>query len=105
VQSATRQAVDNVGAIAVIIGDIDGFTGRIAAAVGQQSAAAGDISRNIGQAATGTAQVARSIAGTAEATDNANRSADVVLATAHDLSNQAMQLRSSVDRFLSNVAA
>jgi methyl-accepting chemotaxis protein len=105
VQSATRQAVENVGAIALVIGDIDSFTGRIAAAVSQQSAAAGDISRNIGQAATGTAQVARSIAGTAEATDNANRSADVVLATAHDLSDQAAQLRSSVDRFLSNVAA
>jgi methyl-accepting chemotaxis protein len=105
VQSATREAVDNVGAIALIIGDIDSFTGRIAAAVGQQNAAAGEISRNIGQAASGTAQVARSIAGTAEATDNANRSADMVLATAHDLSNQATQLRASVDRFLANVAA
>ncbi|MGY8664038.1 methyl-accepting chemotaxis protein [Bradyrhizobium sp. UFLA05-109] len=105
VQSATRHAVDNVGAIAVIIGDIDSFTGRIAAAVSQQNAAASEISRNIGQAANGTAVVARSIAGTAEATDNANRSADMVLATAHDLSNQAMQLRSSVDRFLANVAA
>jgi methyl-accepting chemotaxis protein len=97
--------VDNVGAIALIIGDIDSFTGRIAAAVSQQNAAAGEISRNIGQAAAGTETVARSIAGTAEATDHANRSADVVLATAHDLSNQAIQLRSSVDRFLSNVAA
>jgi methyl-accepting chemotaxis protein len=105
VQLATRQAVDNVGAIALIIGDIDSFTGRIAAAVSQQNAAAGEISRSIGQAATGTAQVARSIAGTAEATDNANRSADMVLATAHDLSSQAAQLRSSVDRFLANVAA
>jgi len=105
VQSATREAVDNVGAIALIIGDIDGFTGRIAAAVNQQNAAAGEISRNIGQAASGTAQVARSIAGTAEATDNANRTAEVVLATAQDLSSQATQLRSSVDRFLSNVAA
>ena len=105
VQSATRQAVENVGAIALIIGDIDGFTGRIAAAVSQQNAAAGEISRSIGQAASGTAQVARSIAGTAEATDNANRTADIVLATAHDLSSQATQLRSSVDRFLSNVAA
>ena len=105
VQSATRQAVDNVGAIALIIGDIDGFHGTIAAAVSQQNAAAGEISRNIGQAAAGTALVARSIAGTAEASENANRTADMVLATAHDLSGQATQLRSSVDRFLSNVAA
>jgi methyl-accepting chemotaxis protein len=105
VQTATRQAVDNVGAIALIIGDIDGFTVRISEAVSRQNEAAGEISRNIGQAAVGTAQVARSIAGTAEATDSANRSADMVLAAAHDLSSQATQLRSSVDRFLANVAA
>ena len=105
VQSATRLAVDNVGAITAIMGDIDKFTASIAAAVAQQNIAANEISQNIGQAANGTAIVARSIAGTAEATENANRSADKVLATAHDLSNQAAQLRSSVDRFLANVAA
>ena len=105
VQSATRQAVDNVGAIASIMGDIDGFTSAIATAVSEQNMAATEISQNIGQAAAGTAIVARSIAGTAEATENTNRSANQVLATARDLSNQAAQLRSSVDRFLSNVAA
>jgi methyl-accepting chemotaxis protein len=105
VQSATRQAVDNVGAITAIMVDIDSFTATIATAVGQQNVAANEISQNIGQAAAGTAIVARSIAGTAEATENANRSADKVLATAHDLSDQAAQLRSSVDRFLANVAA
>jgi methyl-accepting chemotaxis protein len=104
VQSATRLAVDNVGAITTIMGDIDSFTSTIAAAVAQQNMAATEISQNIGQAAAGTAIVARSIAGTAEATENANRSADKVLATAHDLSDQAAQLRSSVDRFLANVA-
>ena len=66
--------------------------------------AATEISQNIGQAANGTAVVARSIAGTAEATENAHRSADKVLATAHDLADQAAQLRSSVNRFLANVA-
>jgi methyl-accepting chemotaxis protein len=105
VQTATRLAVDNVGAIATIMGDIDSFTSAIAAAVAQQNIAATEISQNIGQAANGTAIVARSIAGTAEATENTNRSADKVLATAHDLSDQAAQLRASVDRFLANVAA
>ena len=105
VQSATRQAVDNVGAITAIMSDIDSFTSSIAAAVTQQNVAATEISQNIGQAAVGTATVARSIAGTAEATENTNRSAHKVLATAHDLSDQAAQLRASVDRFLSNVAA
>src|SRR5205807_1176844 len=105
VQSATKQAVENVGAIAAIMGDIDTFTATIAEAVNQQNAATAEISRNIGQAAAGTASVAQSIAGTAAASENTNRSADLVLTTASDLSRQAAELRSSVDRFLSNVAA
>jgi len=105
VQSATRQAVDNVGAISAIMKDIDSFTATIAEAVGQQNAATGEISRNIGQAAAGTASVAQSIAGTAAANEDTNRSADQVLTTAKDLSLQAAELRLSVDRFLANVAA
>jgi predicted NACHT family NTPase len=85
--------------------EIDRFTAAIADAVSQQNAAASEISRSIGHAATGTESVARSIAGTATATENTNRSADLVLATARDLSDQAAGLRASVDRFLSNVAA
>ncbi len=105
VQSATKQAVDNVGAIASIMDEIDRFTAAIADAVSQQNAAANEISRSIGHAAAGTESVARSIAGTATATENTNRSADLVLTTARDLSDQAAGLRASVDRFLSNVAA
>ena len=105
VQSATRQAVDNVGAIAAIMKDIDSFTATIADAVSQQNAATSEISRNIGQAAAGTASVAQSIAGTAAASEDTNRSADLVLTTAKDLSLQAAELRLSVDRFLANVAA
>ena len=87
------------------MGDIDSFTAAISNAVREQNEAASEITRSIGQAATGTANVARSIAGTAQATENTNRSADMVLATANDLSEQAAQLRASVDRFLANVAA
>jgi len=105
VQSATRQAVDNVGAISAIMKDIDSFTATIADAVSRQNAATGEISRNIGQAAAGTASVAQSIAGTAAASEDTNRSADLVLTTAKDLSLQAAELRLSVDRFLANVAA
>jgi methyl-accepting chemotaxis protein len=105
VQAATRQAVDNVGAITEIMGNIDSFTASITAAVSQQNVATNDISQNIGQAATGTAIVAQSIAATAEATEDTNRSADKLLNTAQHLSEQAAQLRASVDRFLANVAA
>jgi methyl-accepting chemotaxis protein len=105
VQLATKRAVDNVGAITIVMGEIDGFTATIAEAVKHQNMATAEISENIRQAAAGTATVARGIAGTAAASENTNRSAGLVLSSANDLSRQAAELRSSVDRFLSNVAA
>jgi methyl-accepting chemotaxis protein len=105
VQSATRAAVEKVGAIAGVMGDIGGFTTSLSDAIGEQNAAAGEISRNIGQAAVGTATVAQSIVGTAQATVETTRSADLVLAAARGLSSETAELRSSVDRFLANVAA
>jgi peptidoglycan/LPS O-acetylase OafA/YrhL len=45
------------------------------------------------------------VAGTAAASENTNRSTDLVLSSAHNISRQAAELRSSVDRFLANVAA
>jgi methyl-accepting chemotaxis protein len=105
VQSATKRAVENVGAITAVMGEIDSFTATIAGAVNQQNLAAAEISENIRQAAAGSASVAEGIAGTAAASENTNRSADQVLNSAQDLSRQAAELRSSVDRFLANVAA
>src|ERR1700732_1960586 len=105
VQVATKRAVDNVGAITSVMADIDSFTAAIARAMNQQYTAATQISENIPQAAPGTASVAPRIAGTAAASENTNRSADLVLATAQELSSQAAELRSSVDHFLANAAA
>jgi methyl-accepting chemotaxis protein len=105
VQVATKRAVDNVGAITSVMADIDSFTAAIARAMSQQNTAANEISENIRQAAAGTASVAERIAGTAAASEDTNRSADLVLATAQELSNQAAQLRSSVDSFLASAAA
>ena len=105
VQAATKQAVETVGAISGIMGEINGFTSNVASAVAQQNMAASEISNNIRQAAAGSDDVARSVAGTATAIAETSRSADAVLTTANDLSRQAAELRSSVDRFLANVAA
>ena len=105
VQVATKRAVDNVGAITSVMADIDSFTAAIARAMSQQNTAAIEISENIRQAAAGTASVAERIAGTAAASENTNRSADLVLATAQELSHQASKLRSSVDHFLASAAA
>jgi methyl-accepting chemotaxis protein len=105
VQLATKRAADNVAAMAQVMNEIDAFTATIASAVNLQNAAAAEITESVRQAAAGTANVARGIAGTAAANENATRSADLILRSANDLSRQASELRSSVDRFLSNVAA
>ncbi|MFL6820094.1 MAG: methyl-accepting chemotaxis protein [Bradyrhizobium sp.] len=105
VQLATKRAVDNVGAITAVMNEIDAFTATIATAVNLQNAAAAQITENIRQAAAGTANVAQGIAGTAAASENATHSAELILRSANDLSSQAAELRCSVDRFLSNVAA
>jgi methyl-accepting chemotaxis protein len=105
VQLASKRAVDNVGAITAVMNEIDTFTAAIASAVNQQNAAAAEITENIRHAAAGTADVARGISGAAAASENANHSAELILRSANDLSRQAAELRSSVDRFLSNVAA
>ena len=70
VQSATKRAVDNVGAITAVMGEIDRFTATIATAVNQQNTATAEITENIRQAAAGTEDVARGIAGTAAASEN-----------------------------------
>src|SRR4030081_1724906 len=67
VQLATKRAVDNVGAITAVMGEIDSFTATIATAVNQQNTATAKITKNIRKAAAGTASVARGIAGTAAA--------------------------------------
>ena len=105
VQLATKRAADNVAAMAQVMNEIDAFTATIASAVNLQNAAAAEITESVRQAAAGTANVARGIAGTAAANENATRSADLILRSANDLARQAAELRSSVDRFLSNVAA
>jgi methyl-accepting chemotaxis protein len=105
VQLATKRAADNVAAMAAVMNEIDAFTARIASAVNLQNAAAAEITESVRQAAAGTAKVARGVAGTAAASENANRSAELILRSANDLSRQAAELRASVDRFLSNVAA
>jgi methyl-accepting chemotaxis protein len=105
VQLATKRAVDNVGDITTVMNEIDAFTATIATAVNRQNAAAAEITENIRHAAAGTANVAHGIAATAAASENANRSAELILRSANDLSRQASELRSSVDRLLANVAA
>lgn len=105
IQMSTAESVEAIKLIGDIMGDVREYTLAASTAVDQQGAATSEISNNAGAAAQGTATSAGAILkvqnGTAETTQSANQ----VLSGSSEVSNEAVQLRETVDRFLNNVAA
>ncbi len=105
VQSETDGAVASIGDVMGTIRQINEVAGAIAAAVEQQQAATQEIARNIQQAASGTQEVSNNIADVNRAANDTGAAAREVLGAAGTLSNQADDLRSKVEVFLSAVRA
>jgi methyl-accepting chemotaxis protein len=105
IQSSTQDAVAAIGKIAGTVEEIKRFTAVIAVTVGEQAAATGEISRNVGSAAERTNTVASNISTVTAAIGEASGSAKDVLAATGELGDAAHRLQSSVDTFLSDVAA
>ena len=105
VQSATVQTVRAIEGIVGRITEINQIAGAIAAAVEQQSAATAEIARNIQQAASGTQEVSSNIGSVSQAASETGISAEEVLAAAQSLSRESVELKSIVDRFLTDVKA
>ncbi|AVM74847.1 methyl-accepting chemotaxis protein [Magnetospirillum gryphiswaldense] len=105
VQSATVQTVRAIEGIVGRITEINQIAGAIAAAVEEQSAATAEIARNIQQAASGTQEVSSNIGSVSQAASETGISAEEVLAAAQSLSRESVELKSIVDRFLTDVKA
>jgi len=105
IQSATKEAVVAIGQISETMGEVNQYTSTIAAAVEQQGAATNEISSNVQEAARGTQEVASTIAGITGQVRETSQSASQVLAASEDVNGQAGGLRTTVDKFLSDVAA
>jgi methyl-accepting chemotaxis protein len=105
VQGSTNSAVGAVRSIGDVMKEINDVVNRLGVSVGEQASASEGISRNIQDAAVGTQDVARNITGTAGVIGETNRSASEVLKAAEKLGMHARVLRTSVDQFLTNVAA
>jgi len=105
IQASTQDAVEAIGKIAGIVEEIKRFTAVIAATVGEQASATGEIARNVGSAAERTSTVASNISTVTAAIGEASSSAKDVLAATGELGDAARGLQSSVDTFLSDVAA
>ncbi|GLQ16986.1 methyl-accepting chemotaxis protein [Maritalea porphyrae] len=105
IQDSTKEAVNAIEQIAETMAEVTSYTTSIASAVEEQGAATAEISQSVTQAATGTEQVAGSINLVTTSAGETNQSANQVLVASEDMAKQAQTLQSTVDTFLSEVAA
>ena len=103
IQGATQEAVAAIGSIGGTIAQMNEIASAIAAAVEEQGAATQEIARNVEQAASGTHQVSSNITMVNQAADQTGSSAQHMLTSANELSDQAKALRQEVDTFLINI--
>ncbi len=103
VQGATKEAVEAIRNIGVIIGEISEATSTIASAVEEQSAATQEISRNVAQAAAGTEEVATNVVEVNASASEAGQASQSVLEAATSLMGDAEKLRRDVDNFLGQI--
>ena len=104
-QGATTEAVQAIEGIGRTIGAINDITSAISLAVEQQGSATQEIARNVQEAALGTGQVSSNIAAVNHAAEKTGSASNDVLASADQLSKQAVNLRADVDKFLGNIRA
>ncbi|MBC00905.1 MAG: chemotaxis protein [Rhodobacteraceae bacterium] len=105
IQGATQEAVGAIGEISTTMGSVSEYTNSIAAAVEQQGAATGEISGSVQEAARGTREVTEAMTNITQQVQETSQSATEVLTASGDVSERAVALRQTVDRFLSEVSA
>jgi len=102
IQGSTNVAVNAIGTISGIIGNINEISTTIAGAVEEQTAATNEISRNVSEAARGTAEVTQNIAGVSQAADESGKASGDMLAAADGLSAEAERLQQIITEFLAD---
>jgi methyl-accepting chemotaxis protein len=103
IQDATQTAVEAIGSISRIIGEINEISTSIASAMEEQGAATQEIARNVQQAAAGTQDVSTNIAGVTDAADASGAAAGDVMSAVKELSRETDSIREKVETFLEGV--
>lgn len=99
IQTDRGGAVEAIGQISTIIGQINDFQTTIASAVEEQTATTNEMSRNVAQAAGGSGQIASTIAGMAGAAQETTTGAAHTAQAAEQLSTMADELKQAVSQF------
>jgi methyl-accepting chemotaxis protein len=100
VQSSTRSAVESIGEIREIIGEVDRITSHVAQQVTAQSEATGAIARNVAQAFTGMSEITTNIEAVTANAGETEQHAGTTLAASSGLAVQAKRLAEEVSAFM-----
>lgn len=105
IQDATREAVEAIGGIAGVIGEVSVIAKSIASAIEQQEAATAEIAQSVQTTAGATLDVSANIGGVSDAADETGAAAGEVLTASGLLAVQAESLSTEVETFISAVKA
>ncbi|OMQ16354.1 chemotaxis protein [Modestobacter sp. VKM Ac-2676] len=99
IQADTAGAVDAIGQISSVIGEINDFQATIAAAVEEQTATTNEMNRNVIEAASSSQSIASAISGLAAGTAETNQRVEEAQRSAEELSRMSDELQAAVNRF------
>lgn len=105
IQTATGNTVEAIRRVSDIIDKVNAIGASIASAIEEQAVTTREISDRIHNVATETGRTSVSIGDVLMAAEETSGAATQVLASSGDLSQQAANLSSRVQHFISNVAA
>jgi len=99
IQKDTAGAVDAIGQISVVIGQINDYQTTIASAVEEQTATTQEMSRSVAEAAMGSSEIAANITGVAQAAQQTTSGVADSQRAASELSVMSGELALLVSRF------
>ncbi|MGY1813883.1 methyl-accepting chemotaxis protein [Blastococcus sp. SYSU D00820] len=99
IQADTAGAVEAIGRISAVIGEINDFQATIAAAVEEQTATTNEMNRNVAEAAGGSRDIASAISGLAAGTQETNSRVEDAQRAAAELARMSGELQEAVSRF------
>ncbi len=105
IQASTAETVNEIALVSNSMDEVNNYTATIADAVEQQGAATNEISRNVAEAARGTLNVSSAVASLNQDVVENSTSAEHMREATLEMKRQAEALRTSVETFLSEVAA
>jgi methyl-accepting chemotaxis protein len=99
IQADTAGAVEAIGQISAVIGEINDFQATIAAAVEEQTATSNEMNRNVAEAASGTRDITAAIGGLASGTQATHARVADAQQAAGELARMSSELQQAVARF------